>query len=152
MTFRYITYFLLCDIKIYVDSKIVRKKLLTNFDAVTLLITLILREAVSFFENYFWINFVCNCGAKSTRHNGTKLVRNHLRIKKRSLPWNISTYSLWRYAINYWIQLTLQKCKLFSRDIQIFHLWKLREIFKEGILFRSNPTFITIYSHNIYVS
>ena len=118
-----------------------------------LLITPKLREAVSFFEEISLNNFLVHMFTEYTLIWPPKTWCNHLSKSKTSaLRWNISRYWSWKCVINYWIQLTLKKRKLFSRDIQIFHLWNLREFLNVEPLFRSNTTIITIYTLNIYLS
>ena len=118
-----------------------------------LMITPKLREAVSFFEEISLNNFFLQVCTEYTLIWPPKTWCNHLsKPKTRALHWNISRYWSWKCVINYWIQLTLKKRKLFSRDIQIFHLWNLREFLSVEHLFRSNTTIITVYTLNIYLS
>ena len=123
-----------------------------NVDVVILLITPKLREAVSLFWKLFVNNFFLQLFREYTLIWQPKTWFNLLyKPKIRVLPWNISRFWSWECVNNYWIELTLQKCKLFSRDIKKIHLWKLRKIFKEEPSFRSSTTIITIYTLNIYL-
>ena len=118
-----------------------------------LLITPKLREAVSFFEEISLNNFFLHMFTEYTLIWPPKTWCNHLfKPKTSALQRNISRYWSWKCVINYWIQLTLKKRKLFSWDIQIFHLWSLREFLSVEHLFRSNTTIITVYNLNIYLS
>ena len=123
-----------------------------NVDVVILLITPKLREAVSLFWKLFVNNFFLQLFREYTLIWQPKTCFTHLyKPKTRALPWNISRFWSWECVNNYWIQLTLQKRKLFSRDIKKIHLWKLRKIFKGVPSVRSSTTIITIYTLHIYL-